>query len=392
MRLPYSYHQKDVNDNIFLVSIKYERNRKLKSELIEEGNYTSAMFAYEVDDIIKAFKVDEDILQEVIKKQGKSAQSKDSMRNTKDYKDKKEKAKKTVEKAVSMLKDKYAVTKAIVEGNFEFFKYLQQNSPKTPMNRQEATAYIKTIDIREILGFSDQPLRAAFSSLFYQDTKPSDNFFTNPTTEKTSYYCRMEGAVYNNIFEIVYHLINFDIAISEKEKWLKTFNFVYKMFGLNITTNWKKDFKKAISNNLEKFKQIVLHSKHTKYLKCASKLYEELMTVWQDHVYKNNLDWHDTHRTISAKWIGDRINTSRSTIQKELLLLEYIGLLNRIDSLYKQSSTWRKDSNEYQFVILNDNNFNEIIAKAEKIKSIMTKPLKEVTRHKLDILFKKSPS
>ena len=54
------------------------------------------------------------------------------------------------------------------------------------MTRQQTTQYIKSINMRKVLGFDNQPLKAAFSSLFYTDEHPSDNFFIKPMTGKTS--------------------------------------------------------------------------------------------------------------------------------------------------------------------------------------------------------------
>ena len=379
MRIPFSLHKKDDSSD-FTVGIKYERNRDLKTGHIETGNYFSAQFAYSVDEIIDAFNIDEEILQDVKNQVG--TKSKNKLRATEEYKSSSDKAKDSAEKAVTLLKDKYSVTKAIVEGDVAFFDYLQRNSPDKPMSRTEATKYVKSIDIRIALGIDNQALDAAFSSLFYSDVHPSDYFFTNQQTGLTSYYCRLENRYYNNIFDIVYHLLNFEESLSEKEKWLKTFNHVYKMFGLRITANWEEEFQRALSSNIEKFNQIVSHSKKTKYLKCAIKLYNELMTLWKEHVYKNNINWRTAHRSIGAEWIGKRINLARSTVQKELLLLEYIGLINRTN----KKSDWFICSNEYQFIVISDENITDMIARAETIKTSMIKPLKEVTRQKLDNL------
>lgn len=111
------------------------------------------------------------------------------------------------------------------------------------------------------------------------------------------------------------------------------------------------------------------------------------MTLWKEHAYKNNINWRTAHRTIGAEWIGKRINLARSTVQKELLLLEYIGLINRIN----KKSDWYICSNEYQFNIITDENITGMIIRAETIRTSMLKPLKEVTRQKLDNLLK-SPS
>lgn len=386
MRVPFSLHKKgDSND--FIVGIKYERHYDLKTKHIETGNYFSAQFAYKVEEIIDAFKIDEEILNEVKKRIDKNTSAKSKLRETEVYKLKSEAAKESAEKSITLLKDKYSVTKAIVEGDFAFFGYLQKISPYKPMSRREATKYVKSVDIRFALGMNNQTLNEAFSSLFYSDVHPSDYFFANPKTGLTSYFCRLENKWYNNIFDIVYHLLDFEEKLSEKEKWLKTFNHVYKMFGLKIAVNWEEEFQRSLLSNTEKFNQIVKHSKKTKYLKCTIRLYSELMTVWKEQVYKNNIDWKTAHRTIAAEWIGKRINLARSTVQKELLLLEYIGLINRID----KKTDWYICSNEYQFSVITEENLNEMIVRAETIKASMSKPLKEVTRKKLDCLFK-SPS
>lgn len=381
MRVPFSLHKKDDNED-FTVTIKYERNSDLKIEPIETGNYLSAQFAYSIEEIIEAFKIDEKILQEVKNQVGTKVRNK--LRATEEYKLTSDKAKESAESEVTLLKDKYPVTKAIVEGDFAFFDYLQKILSDKPISRTKATEYVNSIEIRKVLGFKNQSLNAAFSSLFYSDVHTSDYFFANTKTGLTSYYCRLENRYYNNIFDIAYHLLNFDEKLSEKEKWLKTFNHVYKMFGIKIASQWEDEFNNALSGNIEKFNWIVLHSKKTRYLKCAVKPYNELMTLWKKHVYKNNIDWQTAHRSIGAEWIGKRINLERSTVQKELLLLEYIGLIIRTD----KKSDWRILTNEYQFIVINNENINEMFSKAESIRRVMAKPSIEISRKKLDALLK----
>ena len=392
MRLPYSFHKKDDDsDDGYKVKIIYERKQDDKILAFNNDSYDSAMFAYSTKQLIKAFEIDKEIINNI--RINKKIRNSDEIRQSNEYKETVKKEAAEAEKSVTFLHDKYSVTKAITEENVNFFIYLQQNSPKEPMTRQQATQYIKSIDMRYILGFNNQPLNAAFSSLFYTDEHPSDNFFINPKTGETSYYCRLDNYVYNDIFNIVYHLLKFNDNMSESSKWNKTFNFVYKMFGLNITANWKKEFEQTISNNLLKFGEIINYSKNTKYLKCAIELYKELMKLWKEHVYQNNIGWRDASRTIAADWISTSIQKDRTTIQKMLLILEYVGLISRTTSKYKYKvlECWKKEPNEYQFTVITDDNINSIIFKAESIRMSMTKPLKEVSRKKLDELFKKVP-
>ena len=74
------------------------------------------------------------------------------------------------------------------------------------MTREEATQYIRKIDLREILEFEKQGLGVAFSSLFYEDKKPSDAFVSDKEGN-TVYYCRRENKFYYDIFDIVYRLL-----------------------------------------------------------------------------------------------------------------------------------------------------------------------------------------
>ena len=70
-------------------------------------------------------------------------------------------------------------------------------------SRKEATQYIKSFDMREILGFSNQPLNSAFSSLFYQDTHPSDYFY------------RRVPAILSSILHTIYlHISNILCALN----------------------------------------------------------------------------------------------------------------------------------------------------------------------------------
>ena len=392
MRLPYSFHKKDDDsDDGYMVKIIYERKNFDKISAFNDDSYDSAMFAYSTKQLIKAFEIDKEIINNI--RINKKICNSDKICQSNEYKEIVKKEVVKAEKSVAFLYNKYSATKAISEENVNFFTYLQQDSPKEPMTRQHATQYIKSIDMRYILGFNNQSLNAAFSSLFYTDEHPSDNFFTNQMTGKTSYYCRLDNYVYNDIFNIVYHLLKFDDNMSESSKWNKTFNFVYQMFGLNITTNWKKEFEQAISNNLLKFGEIINYSKNTKYLKCAIELYKELMKLWKEHVYQNNISWRDTSRTIAADWISTLVKKDRTNIQKMLLILEYVGLISPTTSKYKHKvlEYWKKEPNEYQFTVITDDNINSIIFKAESIRMSITKPLKEVSRQKLDKLFKKVP-
>ena len=368
MRLPYSLHRKDDDTDDFVVYIRHQRNEKLKAELVSEGDYSSAQFAYSLTEIIKSFNINEKIL---------PSQSKEETQE--------EKQQKIDKKNLSSVRKKYPAIDALFRCDTNFFRYLQRKSPKYSMSYSEAIEYIKSVDMRFFLNIPNQPLKVVFSSLFYPDIHPSDYFFTNPQKGTTSYYCRRDKKWYNNIFDIVYRLIEMSVKnISPKENWRCTFKLLCLIFDLNVVKNWKNFFNRVIENNLKQFRKIITHSKQTKYLKCATDLYHELMKAWKEHVYKNNIDFRTAHRTVAAGWIGKKIHTARSTIQKELLLLEYVGLIKKIDSSYKKYGYF---ANEYQFTIVTDENVSEIISKTEVIKMSMDKPLKQASREKLKWLF-----
>ena len=237
-----------------------------------------------------------------------------------------------------MLCNKYEVIRAISEGNIRYFEYLRKKAQENNMTREEATQYIRKIDLREILGFEKQGLGAAFSSLFYEDKKPSDAFVSD-REGKTVYYCRRENKFYYDIFDIVYRLLKAEGT--EQEKWRKVFDFVYEMFVIKIVRNKeenKKTFDRVRANNIEILNKISKHSKKTRYMsRFITKLYEKIMELWAAHSDKNNLPWEKVHMTLSVDFLAQRLGKKKrdSTISKGLLILEFTGLIKRVKGQYK---------------------------------------------------------
>ena len=383
MRLPYSYHKKSEDtDEGYQVKIIHERKREDKEFYFENDLYESAMFAYPTTKIIKYFKVDTGTLRDSSEKE--KGHTSNTVRQSK--------VSKSHEKLKSddMIKDKYAVTKAITEGNLSYFEYIRAETPKSPMTREEVREYIKSIDLRKTLGFENQSLDTAFSSLFYEDKHPSDAFIKNKNGA-TIYYCRRENQWYYDIFDVAHHLLNFKKGLTEKETWSKTFEFVYKMFGIHFVQRKKEniaEFKRARMDNIMLLSRVVIYSKRTKYLGgFVKRLYEELMELWKEHSEKYNLPWRKVHMTLSTDYLAERLGKKKrdSTISKGLLILETIGLIKKHDGKYCKNNNL-KAANEYQFLILMEGDLTGIIKKVEKIREVYKKPMNEVTRKGLEVV------
>lgn len=371
MRLPYSFHIKDDdNDEGFQVKIIYERDKKLKNRFIEHDFYESAMFAYSTKDLISKFDI------------GKNFEEKITGNKKTPAVREQEQIKPSNEWHVT----KYPAIEAIQNEDTTYFDYLQRNTPKAPMTRQVATEYIKNFNIRTVLKVKAE-LKKAFSSLFYEDTYPSDYFFKNKFG-RTVYYCRKDDYFYNDIFNIVYRVLKFKTEITEKEKWRKTFEFVYKMFGIKIVSGVAGNtvaFENARAINLKILKVVSEHSKKTKYLKkFIFKLYETIMDLWKEHSDKYNLAWRELHRTLSVNYLAEKLGKKRgdSQISKGLIILEALGLIEKVESNFKINENL-PSANEYKFPILTQENINIIISRAEQIKHIFKNPLRTVTREKM---------
>ena len=376
MRLPYSYHKKDDDtDDGYQVKIIHERKRKDKELYFENDLYESAMFAYPTNKIKKYFKIDYGKIENCIIKKGRTSNTVRQSKVSKSH----EKL-----KSDDMIKDKYAVTKAITEGNLSYFEYLQAETPQGMISREEARKYIKSIDLRKILGMENQSLNTAFSSLFYEDKHPSDAFIKNKNGA-TIYYCRRENQWYYDIFDVVHHLLKFKEGFTEKETWSKTFEFVYKMFGIHFVKRKEEniaEFKRTRMDNIMLLSKVVKYSKRTKYLSgFVKRLYEELMELWKEHSEKYNLPWRKVHMTLSTDYLAERLGKKKrdSTISKGLLILETIGLIKKHDGKYYKNNNL-KAANEYQFSILMEGDLTDIIKKVEKIREVYKKPMNEVTR------------
>ena len=317
MRLPYSFHKKaDDNDEGFQVKIIYERNSKLKEEFFDYDFYDSAMFAYSTKNLISEFDIEKNSKEKITGNKKTPAVNEQ------------EPTKLSSENNMT----KYPSIESIKNEDAKYFSYLQKNISEKLITRREASGYIKSFDIREVLGFNNQPLNSAFSSLFYEDKNPSDYFAKNQFGNVV-YYCRAENHFYNDIFNIFYRLLNFETETSEKAKWRKTFNFVYKMFGIEISSSAEENstaFDKVRSDNLKILKTVSKHSKQTKYLgKFVFKLYETIMNLWKEHSEKYNLAWRDLHKTLSVNYLSKRLGKKQgdSKISKGLMILESLGLI-----------------------------------------------------------------
>ena len=379
MRLPYSIHKKDDNeDEGFQVKIIYERNRKMKEEFYEEEYNETDQLLYRTKKIIKSFQID---MNKIVKVQNKKVNDIYKVTENKVPVE-------NISEEIKILTDKYLVTKAISERDTDYFEYLRKNKRNLVMSRQAAAAYIKSLDLREILGFKNQPLNSAFSSLFYEDKNPSDYFKTDENG-RISYYCRRENKFYNSIFEIVYHLSKFDNEMSEQEKWKEVYEFVYEINGIKLITGAaenKREFDRARQKNIEILRETANHSKNTKYLKkFVMKLYEELMRIWEEHSEKYKLAWREMHKTVSVNYLADKMGMKKddSKISKGLLILETLGVIERVEGKYQIHENIQA-ANEYHFCILREENISELTAKAEMIKKNFNKPMNEITRKKLE--------
>lgn len=385
MRVPYSFHKKeDDTDDGYQVKIIHERKAEEKNYCIEDDIYESAMFAYPTKKIIEKFKIKKE-MQNNLKEKEHSSQE---LRQSRDFKISEEKESINNLKSKGMIRDKYEVTEAISTENVSYFNYLQEKTPKILMIREEATLYVKSLDMREILGFEKQGLEATFSSLFYEDKNPSDAFIKN-TDGKTIYYCRRENKFYYDIFDIVHYLLKFEEKATEKEKWCKTFEFVYKMFGIKPEGSKeenKKLFDIVRKTNVEILEKVSRYSKQTKYLgKFVIELYKKLMELWEEHSEKKKLPWREVHRTLSVNFLAEKLGKAKkdSTISKGLLILEGIGLIKKIEGQYQKNEHFTI-ANEYQFSVLEEQDLEKIVSQAEEIKRRYNKPLNEVTRKGLE--------
>lgn len=190
-------------------------------------------------------------------------------------------------------------------------------------------------------------------------------------------------------FDVVHHLLKFKQGLTEKEKWSKTFEFVYKMFGIKLVKIKEENiamFGRTRTGNVEIFDKAIMSSKKTKYLGgFVKRLYEKLMELWKEHSEKYNLPWRKLHMTLSTDYLAERLGKKKrdSTISKGLLILETIRLIKKHDEKYRKNNNLNA-ANEYHFPILTEDDLTVIIKTVKKIRDVYKKSLNEVTRKGLE--------
>ena len=379
IRVPYSRHKKPDNDDFFQVNIKFIRNKD-KMMALSPNDYKPGMFAYSLEDLIKAFYIN---INNEVKQDRKHTVTKAVQTIKKSPKVNQTQSSEPTTNIEDVLLTKYESIRAIKQGDIKYFVALRDKfKPSAPMTMKQATKYINSIDIREPLGLMNQPLDKNMSSLFYEDKSPSD-YFHQSESNRVSYYCRKEDIWYNSIINIIVRVTNFDESITAKEIFRYAYNFAYKIFGIEITQT--SSFESAISGNIQTFKKIIAADKFTHYLKAILPIYKLIMQLWKEQSDKYNTPYKTTYRDLSADFLKTYINKPKSWITRAMLILEYLNIIDKIEGDY-QSAPHLNKVNRYRFSIIQDRE-QQIIERAKLIKRTFNKPLNSVSREKLNFLF-----
>lgn len=426
LRLPISLHQKPGDEDEFLVKpismYKYEEACKL----VHKREYVKRMFSRSIKEFIDAFHI---VLP------NKNASNKDVPHSSTNapYRVSNENASNLSSQQIKSDTEARRTYKSVCKNNLpslfnldEFKKDVKTSSynnntlvasihkqfntelerlsalveNKIFNTRQEATGFIKKIDLRSILNIGTE-LNAKVHSLFYTDNDPSDWFFKN-TNNEIVYFCSRDRFTYNNIFQITARVQYTDSFPNlSKEEWKEVYDFVYSMFGISIHTSWKVAFATTRNKNIEAFDNLIKHSKQTKWMKAYKEVYQVLMDLWKEHVEEHRMDWQKCKRDLAQKWLSSEIEKrtgkkkSKEDIRRCLLVFRYVGILKQVESGYSPdkmllgtSKGMVESVNRYQFLpIYSSSIFNEIISKCEFIRLHLDKPSKEISEKKLEEMF-----
>ena len=85
--------------------------------------------------------------------------------------------------------------------------------------------------------------------------------------------------------------------------------------------------------------------------------------------------------TLSVDFLAVQLGKKKrdSTISKGLLILEFTGLIKRVEGHYQKAENLAI-VNEYEFPILKERDIEEIIEKVKRIREMYKKSINEVTR------------
>lgn len=376
LRFPLSFHQKKNNNDYYTVHVEYMRNEILK---LDKG-FKPGSSTYSIDDIVKAFHIPQytpgtsQTLKSTITviRQAQSGQT-------------------------ELSSDIFI--QAIANNNPEAacFDSLKSKYSQKFETYAEAIAYINKIHLNELLCVDDSCLNKAFKSFLYKDLHPSDYWYLDQNTDRVSYRCRKDNYIYNSIFALIARIQHDALPdLIEKSQWSAVYTFVFKMLGIVV----EQIFQNVIERNKEIYQQAVDYNhREFKFLKTLQHDYWTILRLWKEHSEDHNLPWKTCYRDISGSMLAREIMKDKGLNNKEitkadednawrrLAIMEYLGLINRVDNKVKTVSKKKKPANCWTFSVLD--NYLNICARAKEIKAVFNKPTNAFSIQKMYCVQKK---
>ena len=269
--------------------------------------------------------------------------------------------------------ERYPAIKAIYLSNYQYFTFLQEHSPSKAMTYDEVKNYVKSVDIRTVLQLEHKELNKPIHSLFYRDSNPSDNF-AQGRSGSIIYRCRIEDTSYTDIYDIVSRIKRCSLQ--------NAFNFVEKMFGLNVKKPSKKKkshvvderpydkntFKTKKNKQFKEFQDLVdeLCKSDRKYepLQKLERVYKLFVFKAWDNAIKSVentgkfIHYSNVNIMFTKTYVAKELRISEKQAQCMISALEILELLSRVDGEDNLANDKYKKPN-YYYVVCIDEHFKK---------------------------------
>ena len=222
-------------------------------------------------------------------------------------------------------KKRYALFRAISRLDDEYFSHVEKLN--VLVSSEQAKQIIKSQDMRTFLKL-DVRFGQKFSSILREDKNKNCSIFTGARTGAYVYYDNYKKKGYDIISIVKY---------AAGVEYVEALSFLCRCYGIDVfrweTVRGDITIDELIKSNEQLLWEVIDGNRSLRYAKKLIPTYSAIMELWKKRKNKIGfLNALDVDLQLGSEYLGNFSGIKRTTAIKHLLVLEYLGIITKIDS------------------------------------------------------------